>query len=520
MRLRLLGSRGAMLRLTGAACLLAVLVVGAFEHGAAQQTTVVIDVNETVGVSDSQQAVPPASADQSETVQVADSIQIVPPISIEVTESIGVADSQQAVPPASAQTTEAVQVSDQVSVIPPAVIRVNETIGVSDNQQVLPPAVILINETIGVADTLGDSDSDGANDLLDNCPMKPNANQADADSDVVGSACDNCPATANGPAEAFVFGAGYQTDSDGDGRPGIQPPANGTFGGDACDVDDDNDGIADGNDGCRTRAEDYDAYQDADGCPDSDNDLDGICDPGQTSISCTGSDLGYMAFYPPGHNHGAALLDCRNVPEDYDAFKDGDGCPEPDNDNDGFPDSTDQCPGTGEQAGPDGALGVGGDLNHNGVLDGGETWAAPGTPGNDDTIEVYEDYDGVLDTDGCHDSQCNDADGDSFGLTIGPCALFSDEREATLGTNPVRACAATSTPDDESPDPYPLDINDDGFIDVIGDIAVVAGHFSEAQTPSNVRYDLDLNGYIDVIGDIVLITNRFGQACVPPGPLG
>ena len=546
MRLRLLGSRGAVLRLAAVVGSLALLAAGLSDSGEAQQETVLIDVNETVGITDLQQALPPASVDQSETVQVVDSTRIVPPISIEVNESVGVADSQQALPPASAQTTEAVQVSDQVSVIPPAVVQVNETIGVSDNQQVippaviqvnetigvsdnqrvippaviqvneaidvsdsqqvLPPAVVLINETIGVADTIGDSDSDGVNDLLDNCPTKPNANQADADSDLVGSACDNCPATPNGPSEAFVFGAGYQTDSDGDGRPGIQPPANGTFGGDACDVDDDNDGVADSADACRTRAEDYDAYQDADGCPDSDNDLDGICDPGQTSISCTGSDLGYMAFYPPGHNHGAALLDCRNISEDYDAFKDGDGCPEPDNDNDGFPDSTDQCPGTDEQAGRDGALGVGGDLNHNGVLDGGETWAAPGTPGNDDTIKVYEDYDGVLDTDGCHDSSTGDTDGD----------LFSDEREGTLGTDPFRACAATPTPNDEPIDPYPLDINDDGYIDLIGDITVVAGHFGETQTPSNVRYDLDLSGSIDVIGDIVLIANRFGQPCVPP----
>ena len=436
MRLRLLGSRGAVLRLAAVVGSLALLAAGLSDSGEAQQETVLIDVNETVGITDLQQALPPASVDQSETVQVVDSTRIVPPISIEVNESVGVADSQQALPPASAQTTEAVQVSDQVSVIPPAVVQVNETIGVSDNQQVippaviqvnetigvsdnqrvippaviqvneaidvsdsqqvLPPAVVLINETIGVADTIGDSDSDGVNDLLDNCPTKPNANQADADSDLVGSACDNCPATPNGPSEAFVFGAGYQTDSD--------------------------------------------------------------------------------------------------------------GCPEPDNDNDGFPDSTDQCPGTDEQAGRDGALGVGGDLNHNGVLDGGETWAAPGTPGNDDTIKVYEDYDGVLDTDGCHDSSTGDTDGD----------LFSDEREGTLGTDPFRACAATPTPNDEPIDPYPLDINDDGYIDLIGDITVVAGHFGETQTPSNVRYDLDLSGSIDVIGDIVLIANRFGQPCVPP----
>ncbi len=37
---------------------------------------------------------------------------------------------------------------------------------------------------------------------------------------------------------------------------------------------------------------------------------------------------------------------CPNVPETFDAFEDEDGCPDPDNDSDGIPDSIDQCPGT------------------------------------------------------------------------------------------------------------------------------------------------------------------------------
>lgn len=35
---------------------------------------------------------------------------------------------------------------------------------------------------------------------------------------------------------------------------------------------------------------------------------------------------------------------CPNEPEDFDGFQDGDGCPDPDNDNDGVPDGQDQCP--------------------------------------------------------------------------------------------------------------------------------------------------------------------------------
>jgi hypothetical protein len=319
---------------------------------------------------------------------------------------------------------------------------------------------------------------------------------SDDDGDLILSPKDNCPGLANAS----------QTDSDSDGL------------GNACDDDDDNDDLLDANDGCPTLAEDFDGFQDSDGCPDPDNDLDGICDPGQTSVSCTGSDSGQTAFYPPGHGHSAPIVDCRNMPEDYDGFKDGDGCPEPDNDNDGFPDSSDTCPGNDNLAGPDGALGVGGDQNHNGLVDSGETWATPGTSGNDDSVKTYEDYDGILDTDGCHDSPCDDVDGDSFGALISGCPLFADEREAQLGTNSLRACAATPTANDEEIDPYPLDTNDDGVTDIT-DIATVGGFFGKAQTPSNVRYDLNLDGFID-ISDIVLVGSRFGKACVPPGPLG
>jgi len=68
-------------------------------------------------------------------------------------------------------------------------------------------------------------------------------------------------------------------------------------------------------------------FQDQDGCPDLDNDQDGIPD---------------------------AVDKCPNDPEDKDGFEDEDGCPDLDNDQDGIPDKTDQCPnepGTPEENG-------------------------------------------------------------------------------------------------------------------------------------------------------------------------
>ncbi len=81
--------------------------------------------------------------------------------------------------------------------------------------------------------------------------------------------------------------------------------------------DRDKDGILDVQDKCPTEPEDYDGFEDKDGCPDRDNDKDTILDREDK---------------------------CPNEPEDMDGFQDGDGCPEPDNDSDGILDVDDKCP--------------------------------------------------------------------------------------------------------------------------------------------------------------------------------
>lgn len=67
-----------------------------------------------------------------------------------------------------------------------------------------------------------DSDGDGISDQYDNCPDHPNMDQADSDGDGVG---------------------------------------------DACTFDSDGDGIPDHRDACPNEAEDYDGFEDEDGCP-------------------------------------------------------------------------------------------------------------------------------------------------------------------------------------------------------------------------------------------------------------
>ncbi len=70
-------------------------------------------------------------------------------------------------------------------------------------------------------------------------------------------------------------------------------------------------------DKCPLQAEDFDGYQDHDGCPEDDNDADGLADD---------------------------IDKCANAAEDLDGFEDEDGCPDLDNDNDGIVDTNDDCP--------------------------------------------------------------------------------------------------------------------------------------------------------------------------------
>ena len=87
------------------------------------------------------------------------------------------------------------------------------------------------------------------------------------------------------------------------------------------DNDSDKDGIKGKEDICPDEAEDYDGYEDEDGCPELDNDGDGILD---------------------------AVDKCPNEAEDKDGYEDEDGCPELDNDGDGIPDAADKCPDEAE----------------------------------------------------------------------------------------------------------------------------------------------------------------------------
>jgi OOP family OmpA-OmpF porin len=140
--------------------------------------------------------------------------------------------------------------------------------------------------------------------------------------------------------------------------------------------DRDHDGIPDILDKCPDEPEDYDGFQDDDGCPDPDNDGDGIPD---------------------------VVDKCPNDPEDFDGFQDEDGCPDLDNDGDGIPDINDACPNEKE----DGK----GKRPNDGCPSTSEDSDGDGIPDVIDKCpDEPEDKDGFQDEDGCPDYD-NDGDG-------------------------------------------------------------------------------------------------------------
>ena len=173
-------------------------------------------------------------------------------------------------------------------------------------------------------------------------------------------------------------------------------------------LDADDDGIPNKFDECKNDPEDKDGFQDNDGCPDPDNDADGVCDAwvaekgesAKYAAKCKGSDK------------------CVEVPEDKDGFQDDDGCPDPDNDKDGIPDTKDKC--SNEPEDMDGYQDNDGcpepDNDGDGVCDpwvgekGMGSKYASVCVGSDKCLETKEDKDNFEDTDGCPDPD-NDKDG-------------------------------------------------------------------------------------------------------------
>jgi outer membrane protein OmpA-like peptidoglycan-associated protein len=167
----------------------------------------------------------------------------------------------------------------------------------------------------------------------------------------------------------------------------------------ACAPEDaDGDGIMDDVDKCPTLAEDFDDYEDEDGCPElesPDTDNDGISDPDD---------------------------DCPTEPEDLDGFMDTDGCPDLDNDEDTVPDVDDDCPMT--PGDPENGGCPTEDTDGDGIVDSEDK--CPEEP------ETKNDY---LDEDGCPDTAPTNVKVTNNQIVIEEKILFESGRDTILAVS-------------------------------------------------------------------------------------
>lgn len=238
--------------------------------------------------------------------------------------------------------------------------------------------------------------------------------------------------------EAGVNGNNPPIDTDGDGHPDIADNCPFTFNsdqanfdgdslGDACDGDDDNDGVSDPNDLCPNTP--FGTVVNSDGCPDADD--DGVADSGDNCPNVSNTD---------------------QADNDNDGL--GDAC-DADDDNDGDPDESDCAP-------------LNDAINHSAVE------VCDGVDNNCDSI-VDE---GFPDTDNDGQANCvdNDDDGDSVPDANDNCPLIANMDQADNDQDDLGdACDADDDNDNipDTADNCPLVVNQDqadNDDDGIGDV--------------------------------------------------
>lgn len=330
-----------------------------------------------------------------------------------------------------------------------------------DVLQDVPPAVIggqtLPAPRILPANPQMDTDGDGVVDGEDNCPFRPNPGQRDTDNDGRGNACDRdddndgvldindfCPLEAGG-IQGCAGNPNGDIDEDGipngidncpyDANPDQRDPDNDSIGF-VCDDDNDNDGIPDIDDQCPLTPTNTASAQCTPENQDSDNDgivnLEDNC-PDTRNVGQTDHDGdGIGSACDPDIDGDGRLNGDDECPLEAGIIN---GCPaeEQDSDNDGVPDSVDNCPINANQAQNDyDNDGIGNSCDQDNDND--------GVPDEDDNCPtVVNPNQADLDADEVGD-MCDDSDADGVRDANDACPFDGDRGngiDATGCPNPV-----------------------------------------------------------------------------------
>lgn len=120
--------------------------------GPALRLALRIDISETIGVSDGPQVRVPVTISVSETIAVGDAVTARLPVVIAVQETVSVADAPALRLSVVITVSELIGVSDSAALRLPVTITITEQVTVGDGVRVLPPVVITIAEAVTASD--------------------------------------------------------------------------------------------------------------------------------------------------------------------------------------------------------------------------------------------------------------------------------------------------------------------------------------------------------------------------------
>jgi len=156
------------------------------------------------------------------------------------------------------------------------------------------------------------------------------------------------------------------------------------------------------------------------------------------------------------------------------------------------------------------------DMDGDGVADASDN--CPSAPNAD-----QKDTDGDSAGDACDLDDDNDSRGQTRAQSTGACPTggaslptFRDCIELFVGTNPLDACADTTTANDEAVDKMPADLNDDSKVSSTDSALMKQAIKADGQGRYNRRFDLDGSGRVDsadlaIVSSYVKLTG--GKAC-------